>query len=35
MMEVTRYLQEQKHESMQATAKVYEMEQQLGHAQTR
>ncbi|KAG8221164.1 hypothetical protein J3R82DRAFT_2715 [Butyriboletus roseoflavus] len=35
MVEVTRYLQEQKHESVQATAKAYEMEQQLVHAQTR
>jgi hypothetical protein len=35
IMEVTQYLREQKHESIQAMAKVYEMEQQLVHAQTR
>ncbi|KIK95068.1 hypothetical protein PAXRUDRAFT_25655 [Paxillus rubicundulus Ve08.2h10] len=30
---VTRYLQEQKHESVQAVTNVYEMEQQLAHTQ--
>ncbi|KAF9232453.1 hypothetical protein BU15DRAFT_81243 [Melanogaster broomeanus] len=35
MAEVTRYLQEQRHESVEATTKVYEMEQQLAHAHTR
>ncbi|KAF9224211.1 hypothetical protein BS17DRAFT_780645 [Gyrodon lividus] len=35
MAEVTRYLQEQKHESVQAATNVYEMEQQLTHAQAR
>ncbi|KAF8835564.1 hypothetical protein BDN67DRAFT_1072366 [Paxillus ammoniavirescens] len=33
MAEVTRYLQEQKHESVQAVTNVYEMEQQLAHTQ--
>ncbi|KIJ65367.1 hypothetical protein HYDPIDRAFT_39322 [Hydnomerulius pinastri MD-312] len=34
MMEISRYLREQKDDSVQAATKVYEMEQQLAHAQT-